>query len=198
MRKICFATHNQHKIAEVRRMLPDFRILSLTDIGCQEDLPETQETLEGNSFQKAEFVFTRYHIPCFADDTGLEVEALGGAPGVYSARYAGEGKNSDDNIHLLLTNLAPHTNRKARFRTVITLMGMGDTQTFEGVLEGTITTGRRGKEGFGYDPVFLPNGHTRTLAEMSTDEKNSLSHRGIAMQKLVNHLKRYFSSPSAR
>lgn len=169
----------------------DFRILSLDEIGCSDELPETQTTLEGNSLQKAAYVFEHFHLPCFADDTGLEVEALGGAPGVYSARYAGEQKNSDDNIALLLKNLSGLENRKARFRTVITLIGLNGTKTFEGVVTGTILADRRGAGGFGYDPVFVPDGTDKTMAELTRSEKNQISHRGIAVRKLVDYLQQY-------
>lgn len=189
---LCFASNNDHKLSEIRPLLePDFAVLSLAQIGCHEELPETQATIEGNSRQKAEYVFDRYHLPCFADDTGLEVEALGNAPGVYSARYAGEHKNSDDNINLLLKNLEGKPNRKARFRTVITLAGLGGLHFFEGVVEGTIITVRKGTDGFGYDPVFQPEGFTRTFAEMSIAEKNEMSHRARATQKLIAFLKNY-------
>ncbi len=170
---------------------PDFRILSLKEIGCDEELPETQTTLEGNSLQKAAYIFGRFHLPCFADDTGLEVEALNGAPGVYSARYAGEQKNSDDNIALLLKNLSGKKNRKARFRTVITLIGLNGVKNFEGVVNGAILDHRRGHGGFGYDPVFLPDGFLKTMAEMTLGEKNLISHRGQAVKKLVDYLKKY-------
>lgn len=186
------ATNNQHKLSEIRSAVgPDLRILSLDDIGCREELPETMDTLEGNSLQKASYVFDKYHHACFADDTGLEVESLNGAPGVYSARYAGEQKNSDDNIDLLLQNMRGKTDRKARFRAVITLVGRGGTHTFEGILPGTILHERRGQGGFGYDPVFLPDGYSRTLAEMTMDEKNEISHRGQAVKQLVAFLKNH-------
>lgn len=184
------ATNNQHKLTEIRPLLePDFRILSLAEIGHTTELEETQPTLEGNSLQKAAYIYNRYHLPCFADDTGLEVDALNGAPGIFSARYAGEQRNSEDNIELLLRNLNESQNRKARFRTVITLVGIGEKRIFEGVVYGTITTQRRGTSGFGYDPVFVPDGFERTMAEMSLQEKNGISHRGIAIGKLVNFLR---------
>jgi XTP/dITP diphosphohydrolase len=188
--RIVAATNNRHKLSEIRPLIePDFRLLSLEEIGCREELSETQETLEGNSLQKASYVFQNFRLPCFADDTGLEVEALNGAPGVYSARYAGDQRNGDDNIELLLHNLSGKINRKAQFRTVITLMGLGDTQVFEGIIRGRILTERHGKGGFGYDPVFEPEGHSRTLAEMTLEEKNHISHRGRAIRKLVEYLK---------
>lgn len=194
--QIVAATNNLHKLSEIRPLIePDFRILSLHDIGCHEELPETMETLEGNSLQKASYVYERYHLPCFADDTGLEVEALDGAPGVYSARYAGEQKNNDENIDLLLRNLDGKGNRRAQFRTIITLLGIDGLQVFEGALSGSILSGRRGSAGFGYDPIFQPDGFTKTLAELTMDEKNSISHRGRAISKLVDFLKH--KSPSS-
>ena len=189
--ELCFATNNLHKLDEVRAAMPsEIKILSLSDINCFEELPETMPTLEGNSLQKAEYVFHNYHIPCFADDTGLEVEVLGGEPGVYSARYAGEHKSSNDNINLLLSNLIDKANRKARFRTVITLLGIESAPVyFEGIVPGVITHERKGSSGFGYDPVFIPDGYTKTYAEMTLQEKSSLSHRAMAMKKLEHYLK---------
>lgn len=187
---LCFATNNQHKITEVRAHLgSDFRLVGLSDIGCTEDLPEEQSTLEGNSFQKAEYVYKNFGVACFADDTGLEVEALQGAPGVYSARYAGDQRSADDNIKLLLKNLAGTQHRKAQFRTVITLMTPSLTKQFEGIVTGQIINEYRGSGGFGYDPVFLPDGFNKTLAEMSMEEKNAISHRARAVNKLVDFLK---------
>lgn len=190
MIRICFATNNKHKLYEVREALSSqFEILSLDDIQCLEELPETSETIEGNSLQKAQYVLDHYRIPCFADDTGLEVDALDGAPGVYSARFAGPEKNSEDNINLLLEKLRDSPNREARFRTVITLVGVTNKpEFFEGIVSGSITTSRRGDAGFGYDPVFLPDGFDRTFAEMTIKEKNQLSHRAIAVQKLSRFL----------
>jgi XTP/dITP diphosphohydrolase len=187
---ICFATNNPHKIREVRALLgPDFPLASLAETGCHEELPEEQDTLEGNSRQKAEYVFNHFQIACFADDTGLEVEALNGAPGVYSARYAGAQKNPDDNIRLLLKNLQGLENRAARFRTVITLITPDWVKQFEGIVNGRIIDERRGTEGFGYDPVFMPHGFSTTLAEMPLAEKNKISHRAMALNKLVQFLK---------
>jgi len=187
---LCFATNNQHKIEEVRAHLgSDFQLLSLEQIGCKEELPEEQITIEGNSFQKAEYVYKNFDISCFADDTGLEVDELHGAPGVYSARYAGEQRNAEDNMQLLLKNLAGSENRRARFRTVITLITSTFTKQFEGIVTGQIIHEQRGKGGFGYDPIFLPDGYTKTLAEMNMDEKNAISHRARAMNKLVEFLK---------
>jgi XTP/dITP diphosphohydrolase len=168
---------------------PDFRILSLEEIGCFDELPETQTTLEGNSLQKASYVYDHFHLPCFADDTGLEVNALNGAPGVFSARYASEQKSSADNIALLLKNLHGKSDRHARFRTVITLIGVDVIKTFEGSVDGVILEQQRGSSGFGYDPVFLPDGFTKTMAEMTMEEKNLISHRARAVRKLVAWLK---------
>ena len=168
---------------------PDFRILSLQEIGCNEELPETSDTLEGNSLQKASYVYERYGLPCFADDTGLEVAALNGEPGVYSARYAGQQRNSDDNIDLLLSRLRVENNRSARFRTIITLIKPHVVETFEGIIEGQILRGRRGASGFGYDPVFQPSGYAKSLAQMTLEEKNRISHRAIAIRKLVHFIK---------
>ena len=186
MFKLCFASNNAYKLSEVRELLDaDCSLLSLTDIGCHEDLPETQNTIEGNSRQKAAYVFEKFKIACFADDTGLEVEALNNMPGVHSARYAGDQKNTDDNISLLLKNMARYENRGARFKTVITIAGSFGIHAFEGILDGEITDERRGTEGFGYDPVFRPTGFRKTLAEMTAPEKNAISHRAKAIEKLV-------------
>lgn len=192
-KSICFATNNAHKLEEVRQKVSalNISITSLSDIGCTEELPETQDTIPGNSLQKAEYVFSHYHIACFADDTGLEVDALNGAPGVYSARYAGPQRNSRDNTALLLKNLEGTDNRGAQFRTVITLVGLEkDPVVFEGIVRGTIAKSPRGDGGFGYDPVFIPEGHTRTFAEMTMEEKNQMSHRALAVAKLVEFLSR--------
>ena len=167
-------------------------------MGCFEELPETQDTIEGNSRQKAEYVFDKFKVACFADDTGLEVEALNQSPGVYAARYAGEQKNSDDNIELLLKNLHGVKNRNARFRTVITLVGLGNIQFFEGIIEGKITGEKKGKAGFGYDPVFQPQGFTKTFAEMNLDEKNQVSHRARAIAKLAAFLKNFGKTSAGR
>ena len=190
--RLCFASNNKHKLEEIKNVVGrKIEILSLADIKCNEELPETRNTLEGNSLQKAEYVLQHYNTPCFADDTGLEVEALNGAPGVYSARYAGNHRNTDDNIALLLQNLKNDTNRKAQFRTVITLIGIeAQPVFFEGVIRGEIITDKRGLSGFGYDPVFVPEGHSKTFAEMTLEEKNQLSHRAIAVKKLVEYLSR--------
>lgn len=187
---LCFATNNQHKIQEVRAHLGlDFQLVGLVEIGCNEELPEEQPSLEGNSFQKAEYVYKKFGVTCFADDTGLEVEGLHGAPGVYSARYAGEQRSAQDNMRLLLQNLAMSQNRKARFRTVITLITPELTKQFEGIVSGQIIHEHRGSGGFGYDPIFLPDGYDKTLAEMNMKEKNAISHRARAVNKLVGFLK---------
>jgi XTP/dITP diphosphohydrolase len=190
--RLCFASNNKHKLEEIKNVVGrKIEILSLADIKCNEELPETRNTLEGNSLQKAEYVLQHYNTPCFADDTGLEVEALHGAPGVYSARYAGNHRSTDDNIALLLQNLKNDTNRKAQFRTVITLIGVeAQPVFFEGIIRGEIITEKRGSSGFGYDPVFIPEGHSKTFAEMTLEEKNQLSHRAIAVKKLAEYLSR--------
>lgn len=188
--KLVFATNNPHKLREVQQMLGDtFELLSLADIGCDVDIPETADTLEGNALQKAHYIKSHFGYDVFADDTGLEVEALSGAPGVYSARYAGMQKSTEDNMNKLLTELQGKSNRKARFRTAVALI-IGDKEwLFEGIAPGEITTGRSGEEGFGYDPIFRPDGYEVTFAEMSSADKNRISHRGKAIEKLVNFLK---------
>ena len=193
MTALCFATNNSHKLEEARSILGSrFIIASLQDINCKEELPETRDSLEGNSLQKAEYVFHNFGIPCFADDTGLEVDALNGAPGVLSARYAGDQRNSEDNIALLLKNLKTRPNRRARFRTIITLIGLTPQPLqFEGIIEGTITEEKSGHAGFGYDPVFVPAGYTQTFGQMAADKKNQVSHRAIALQKLAGYLTDY-------
>jgi len=188
--ELCFATNNQHKLDEVSRLLGGaYTVLGLKAIGCDQELPEEQDTLEGNSLQKARFVHDHYHIDCFADDTGLEVEALNGAPGVYSARYAGPQRNSEDNMAPLLENLKGKANRRARFRTVITLVRDGQAHQFEGIARGEVLESKRGARGFGYDPLFLPEGLDKSMAELTADEKNAISHRGEAIRKLVAFLK---------
>lgn len=196
--KIVFATNNQHKLQEIREILGDqFEILSLADIGCHEDIPETGNTLEANAHQKAEYVFDHYHIDCFADDTGLEVDALGGAPGVHSARYAeGTDHNSEANMAKLPRELGDNDNRKARFRTVISLIQMeggnpvcSREYQFEGVVEGRIDREKHGSEGFGYDPVFIPEGYDKSFAELGEEIKNQISHRARAVKKLAEWLK---------
>ena len=190
MTRLCFATNSRHKLHEVASLLKNtFDVVSLADIGFNEELAEDFSTLEENSKQKAEFVFYNFQIPCFADDTGLEVEALNGAPGVNSARYAGLQRNAADNMALLLEELKGVANRKAQFRTVITLMeSSSQTIQFEGVVQGQILPQARGTDGFGYDPVFLPDGFEKSLAEMTMEEKNEISHRAKAVKKLVDYL----------
>lgn len=189
-RDIVFATNNAHKLSEIRRIIGErFRVLSLSDIGCHEDIPETGMTLEENALMKARYVREHYGYDCFADDTGLLVDALGGAPGVYSARYAGgDGHDSEANMRLLLRNMDDKDNRSSRFRTVIALIEGDVEHLFKGECEGLITREREGTDGFGYDPVFLPTGYNLTFAQMSPDEKNAISHRGRAVSKLISYL----------
>ena len=188
--KLVIATNNIHKINEIRHLLNEkIELLSLGDIGCQTQLPETEMTIEGNAAQKAFFIYERYTINCFADDTGLEIEALKGEPGVFSARYAGENCTYEDNIRKVLTAMREKKNRSARFKTVIALVINGKIKTFEGIVEGIIREKEKGKNGFGYDPIFQPAGLEKTFAEISLEEKNRISHRAIALQKLVNYLK---------
>ena len=211
--KIVFATNNIHKLSEIRAILGDaFEVVSLADIGCHEDIPETGQTLEENALMKAEYIYNKYHLSCFADDTGLEVEALNGAPGVYSARYAameatvpagspaGISHDSEANMARLLRELANNNNRKARFRTVIAFIEKKDVcpcgctsiklvHQFEGIVNGEITTEKSGAEGFGYDPIFRPDGYDKTFAELGADIKNQISHRARATQKLAEYLK---------
>ncbi|WP_333908734.1 RdgB/HAM1 family non-canonical purine NTP pyrophosphatase [Marinigracilibium pacificum] len=190
MMKICFATNNHNKVKEVQALLGDkYHLITLDEAGVDFELREDYDTLEANSKQKAEQVYEIAGVPVFADDTGLEVEALNGAPGVYSARYAGEQKNDKDNIKKLLNELGDSANRSARFRTVITLILEGEVKQFEGVVEGVITQQESGEEGFGYDPVFVPENKGVTFAEMTASEKNEISHRGRAVNKLVDYLK---------
>jgi XTP/dITP diphosphohydrolase len=190
--KLCFATNNKHKLTEVRHAVHSkISIVSLEDINCLEELPETRDTLEGNSLQKAEYVYSNFQIPCFADDSGLEVEALNYEPGVFSARYAGNHRNDSDNISLVLKKLEGSNNRNARFRTVISLIGLGEIKYFEGIVNGKILLSPRGSAGFGYDPIFQPGGYTRSFAEMTITEKNSMSHRALAVQKLLAFLETY-------
>jgi XTP/dITP diphosphohydrolase len=191
MKKLVFATNNPHKLKELQAILGnEFELLGLKDIGCNEEIPEDQPTLEGNARQKSFYVYEKFGYSCFADDTGLEVEALNNEPGVFSARYAGEDKNPQANMNKLLEEMAKIKHRKARFRTVISLVINGDEMQFEGIVEGEITRQKQGSSGFGYDPVFLPEGFTKTFAEMDLEQKNKISHRGRAVQKLVGHLKK--------
>ena len=188
--KIVFATNNLNKLSEVKKILGNkFQVMSLAEIGCHDDIPEKGQTLKDNALIKAQWVYDKYHVNCFADDTGLEVDALGGAPGVYSARYAGgEGHDSEANMKKLLAELENNDNRKARFRTVIALIIDGKVTTFDGIVNGSITEGKRGGEGFGYDPIFMPKGFNKTFAELGLNIKNNISHRAKAVQKLADYL----------
>ena len=189
MIKLVFATNNEHKLTEIKKMLNNkFELISLNEIGCTDDIPETADTLEGNASQKARYIFEKYGVNCFADDTGLEVEALGMAPGVYSARYAGPQRSSDDNMQKLLFELREIKNRKARFRTAISLIINGKETLFEGIVDGNILTEGKGEKGFGYDPIFQPLGYEQSFAEMALTEKNEISHRGRAVAKLISYL----------
>lgn len=190
MKEICFATNNRNKLEEIRKQIGDqYKILSLEDIGCQEEIPETQATVAGNSMQKAEYINVRYSVNVFADDTGLEVEVLDGAPGVISSRYAGPDATNEENMDLLLQELEGVENRSARFHTVITLIIDNEMHQFEGIVEGKITQERMGEKGFGYDPIFIPEGHSVTFAQLSIEEKNQISHRGKAVKKMVDFFK---------
>ncbi len=190
MRKLVFATNNEHKLKELRQILPsEYELTGLGDIGCNEEIPETGNTLEINATQKSFYVWDKYAMNCFADDTGLEIEALGNEPGVYSARYAGEDKSSVANVIKVLEKMADETNRNARFRCVISLVIDGKETQFEGIVEGKILTERQGEAGFGYDPIFMPLGYNQSFAEMSAEDKNQISHRGRAVNKLADYLK---------
>lgn len=187
--ELIFATHNQHKTQEVLDILNGkWMVKNLHDLGCEEEIPETSDTLKGNALQKAQYVYNKYGVNCFADDTGLEVEALDGRPGVYSARYAGEHCSFADNVNKMLKEMDGKNNRKACFKTVIALILKGGTYFFEGRVDGEILTAATGEAGFGYDPIFRPDGFEKSFAEMSADDKNAISHRGRAMQKLVQFL----------
>lgn len=191
MNKLVFATNNAHKLEEVSAILGDkIELFSLKDIGCHTDIPETADTLEGNALLKSSYIFDNYHLDCFADDTGLEVEALHGAPGVYSARYAGgEGHNAEANMLKLLHEMEGKENRKAQFRTAISLILDGKQYLFEGVIKGEIIKEKRGDSGFGYDPIFVPEGYSQTFAELGNDIKNKISHRALAVNKLCDFLR---------
>jgi XTP/dITP diphosphohydrolase len=187
--ELIFATNNLHKITEIQALIGDnFILKSLQEIGCTEDIPETAPTLEGNALLKAEYIFNKYGKNCFADDTGLEIEALHGRPGVFSARYATDGHDFEANIDKVLEELAGVENRKAHFRTVVALILDGSVQYFEGIVNGAIITERKGIKGFGYDPIFLPDGYKQTFAEMPLSEKNKISHRARAISQLVDFL----------
>lgn len=188
-RKLVFATNNMHKLEEVSKIVGDnLEIVSLNDIDCHDDIPETADTLEGNALLKARYIKEHYGLDCFADDTGLEVEALDNAPGVYSARYAGPGHDAEANMQKLLLELEGIENRRARFRTVIALLLNDKEYVFDGVINGIITPDKRGDSGFGYDPVFLPDNYTETFAELGDDIKNKISHRALAVHKLAEFL----------
>jgi XTP/dITP diphosphohydrolase len=188
--RLVFATGNRHKLHEIQQVIGSrIHLHGLADIGFTGEIPEEQDTLEGNAAQKALYIFDRYGTDCFADDTGLEIEALGGEPGVYSARYAGEACSFEDNMNKVLAAMSGIENRKARFRTVIALVEQGKVTAFEGEIRGLITREKHGEKGFGYDPIFLPEGHDRTFAEMELAEKNRISHRALAVIKLVEYLR---------
>ncbi|MFZ4435211.1 MAG: non-canonical purine NTP diphosphatase [Flavobacterium psychrophilum] len=187
--KIVFASYNPNKLKEIQLLLPNsIELVSLADIGCTEDIPETAETIEGNAILKADYVTNNYGLNCFADDTGLEITALNGEPGVYSARYAGEQKSADDNMQKVLQKLADATNRAAQFKTVIALNIEGQQHLFTGIVKGEIIQEKKGSNGFGYDPIFQADGHEKTFAELTPIEKASCSHRGIAVQQLIKFL----------
>lgn len=189
MKKLVFATNNKHKLDEVRAILePEFSIVSLAELNCTEDIPETADTLDGNALIKAQYIHDKFGLDCFADDTGLEIDALNGEPGVYSARYAGEDHNAHNNMCKVLTKLGENENRSACFRTVIALIQGGKTTYFEGSINGNITLQPRGASGFGYDPIFVPENYVSTFAQLSAEEKNQISHRALAVKKLVDHL----------
>ncbi|MCW8896449.1 MAG: non-canonical purine NTP diphosphatase [Flavobacteriales bacterium] len=187
--ELVFATNNENKIKEINALLTNsIKILSLKDIGCHEGIPETADTIKGNAILKAKYVYEKYGYDCFADDTGLEIKSLNDEPGVFSARYAGEEKNADKNMNKVLQKLALYSDRTAQFKTVVALVINGETSTFEGIVEGEITSNKHGKNGFGYDPIFKPNGYKITFAEMPLSEKNKISHRGRAVKKLIDFL----------
>ena len=191
-KRLVFATNNAHKLEEIRAILGNsIEILSLADIHCHADIPETADTLEGNARQKSRYVHEHYGLDCFADDTGLEVESLGGAPGVYSARYAdGQGHDSQANMNKLLKEMEEKNDRKAQFRTIISLIEKGEERQFEGIVKGQITREKRGESGFGYDPIFQPDGYETTFAELGSDIKNRISHRARAVAALCDYLRK--------
>ena len=189
--KLVFASNNKNKIQEIQALVPNtIQIISLEDIGCTEDIPETADTIEGNAILKANYVTEKYGYDCFADDTGLEVEVLNGVPGVYSARYAGEQKDANDNMDKLLSELKDKSNRKANFKTVIALNLNGEQNLFTGIINGKIIEEKIGTNGFGYDPIFVANGYEKTFAELSMEEKSTISHRGIAVKELILFLQK--------
>ena len=188
MKKIVFATNNPNKLDEVRKALPHIQILSLKDIECFDELPEERDTLEGNAQQKAEYIYDKFKVPCFSDDTGLLINALNNEPGVYSARYAGPERDSEKNMDLVLKNLSETEEREAYFKTVICFFNEEGPKLFEGVVNGDILTERVGNDGFGYDPIFKPSGYDLSFAQMSIEIKNEISHRGLAVKKLIKYL----------
>ena len=193
MRELIFASNNKHKLEEVKAILGNrIEVLSLNDINCHDDIPETADTLEGNALIKARYIYDKFGVDCFADDTGLEVEALDGEPGVYSARYAGEDCNSEANMYKLLQNLTGKNNRNAQFRTVIALIIQGEEKLFNGIVKGTISNEKMGNAGFGYDPIFIPEGFSESFAQMTSDMKNSISHRYRATEELSKYLKQQY------
>lgn len=195
MKKIVFATNNNHKLEEVRALLEThFEVVSLSELGCFDDIAETADTLEGNALIKAKYIADTFGVDCFADDTGLEIEYLNGAPGVYSARYAGENHDANANMNKVLTQMALATNRQACFRTIITMIENGKPKNFEGLVRGQITTSPAGTNGFGYDPIFIPEGFSKTFAQLDAATKNKISHRGQAVKKLVEYLKTNYSN----
>ena len=196
--KIVFATNNPNKLKEIQSLIPkEIEIISLKEIGCNEDIPETGDTLKANAFQKAQYIKDNFNYDCFADDTGLEIDELNGDPGVYSARYAGPERNANANMNKVLNELKGKKNRKARFRTAIALILKGEEHLFEGKVEGYISKDKQGNEGFGYDPIFIPENDIRSFAQMSMQEKGAISHRGRAVKKLVAYLKN-LSKPNSK
>ena len=196
--KIVFATNNPNKLKEIRSLIPkEIEIISLKEIGCNEDIPETGDTLEANAFQKAHYIKDNFNYDCFADDTGLEIDELNGNPGVYSARYAGPERNANANMNKVLNELKRKKNRKAQFRTAIALILKGEEHLFEGKVEGYISKDKQGNEGFGYDPIFIPENDIRSFAQMSMQEKGAISHRGRAVRKLVAYLNK-ISKPNSK
>ena len=196
--KIVFATNNPNKLKEIQSLIPkEIEIISLKEIGCNEDIPETGDTLEANAFQKAHYIKDNFNYDCFADDTGLEIDELNGDPGVYSARYAGPERNANANMNKVLNELKGKKNRKAQFRTAIALILKGEEHLFEGKVEGYISKDKQGNEGFGYDPIFIPENDIRSFAQMSMQEKGAISHRGRAVKKLVAYLNK-ISKPNSK
>ncbi len=193
-KKLTFVTGNPHKVEEVNSLIKDkFEITGLKDLGFSEEIPETSDSIQGNAIQKAKFIFDRFEINCFAEDTGLEVDFLGGQPGIHTARYAGPARDANENMDLLLKNLADAPNREAQFRTVVALYLEGELHCFEGIVRGKISMKKTGSAGFGYDPIFIPNDYQQTFAELSSEIKNKISHRGKAVQKLISFLSKIYN-----